>query len=100
MSRRTAVLVDQQRAGRAPTETFGAVPIRPELLLKSSPTQALDEDERREIAYRLLCDDHLDTRDRAVGLLNYLYAQPSSLIIRLTADHVVVREKSQHFIRC
>ncbi|BAC67866.1 MULTISPECIES: hypothetical protein [Streptomyces] len=62
--------------------------------LKNSPTQALDEDERREIAHRLLGDDQLDARDRVAGLLSLLYAQPFSVIIRLTADHVVVREKS------
>ncbi|WP_405748260.1 hypothetical protein [Streptomyces canus] len=62
--------------------------------LKNSPTQALDEDERREISHRLLGDDRLDARDRVAGLLNLLYAQPFSVIIRLTADHVVVREKN------
>ncbi|MFG3274495.1 hypothetical protein [Streptomyces luteogriseus] len=59
--------------------------------LKNTPTSALDEDERREIALRLLSDDQLDTRDRVAGLLNLLYAQPFSLIIRLTTDHVIVR---------
>ncbi|MBW8707639.1 hypothetical protein MBT84_49180 [Streptomyces sp. MBT84] len=36
----------------------------------------------------------LDARDRVAGLLSLLYAQPFSVIIRLTADHVVVREKT------
>ncbi len=32
--------------------------------------------------------------NRVAGLLSLLYAQPFSVIIRLTADHVVVREKT------
>jgi hypothetical protein len=60
---------------------------------KTAPSQALDEDERKEIAHRLLHDDRLDARDRVGGLLNLLCAQPFSVIIRLTVDPVVVREE-------
>ncbi|MFI0538165.1 hypothetical protein ACH3VS_04670 [Streptomyces sp. WSLK1-3] len=64
--------------------------------LKNSPTPALDSDERRSMANRLLDDDRLDARDRVAGLLNLLYAQPFSTIIRLTTEHVRTHGQAVH----
>ncbi|WP_282695234.1 hypothetical protein [Streptomyces sp. CC208A] len=47
-----------------------------------------DEDERWEVARRLLNDTSIPAADRVAGLLVLLYAQTASTIIRLTTDRV------------
>lgn len=48
------------------------------------PLSFVGDDQRWDIARRLLADDRVETRDRVAALLLLLYAQPAARIVRLT----------------
>jgi hypothetical protein len=54
----------------------------------TGPAQPIDTTQRWQVARRLLTDTTLSPTDRVAGLLVLLYAQPVSMITRLTVDHV------------
>lgn len=54
----------------------------------TGPAGPHDQDERWEVARRLLNDPSIPTEDRVAGLLVLLYAQTASSIHRLTTDRV------------
>ncbi|UXY32326.1 hypothetical protein [Streptomyces sp. HUAS TT20] len=54
----------------------------------NGPTQAMDDDARRDTARRLLHDDTLKLDDRRASLLLLLHAQWHAAISRLTLDHL------------
>ncbi|MCX4426465.1 hypothetical protein [Streptomyces mirabilis] len=54
----------------------------------NGPTQPLDDEQRWNVARRLVHDDTLKPEDRLAGLLLLLYAQGASAISRLTIEDV------------
>jgi hypothetical protein len=58
----------------------------------SDPIWFIADDQRWDIARRLLADDTLATRDRVAALLLLLYAQPAARITRLTRADLQIRD--------
>jgi hypothetical protein len=54
------------------------------------PPDALDSDQRWQLARRLFNDSTIEVVDRVAGLLVVLYAQSLAAITRLTTDHVTI----------
>ncbi len=63
------------------------------------PGDALDAEERWDIARRFLHDDGLDLVDRVAGCFVLLYAQPLSRIAVMTQDQVAVHDDGHVTVR-
>ncbi|WP_330230295.1 hypothetical protein OHA40_30625 [Nocardia sp. NBC_00508] len=61
-------------------------------------TRPLGSEQRWALAERLLSDSSLEALDRIAGLLNLLYAQPFTVITRLTVAHIEVRDTGTYVL--